>query len=139
MKKMKFDDSLKIILVVSTIINLSVLFYILSLYDNVNLGGLYFKDKEIIMIEIENKSVPYIQRVFYHELGHHIWYTFLNETEREHYAFLINEINEKEIKEDFATWFSIYLYGQSGEEERNIFFKEKIEKYNLDLYERIRR
>ena len=135
MRKETFNNSLKTILIVACIINVFLFFFILNPSSNIS-AGLYFRYKEVIIVEAENTRLSFIQEVFYHELGHHIWYTVLNKTEIEDYSSLVNETD---AEEDFAGRFSIYLYGGYVKKEKYDFFEEMIDKYNLDLYRKTRR
>lgn len=79
-------------------------------YKLENSAGTYNPLTQKIEIKAKNKDIPYIQEIFYHELGHHIWFKIMNETEREQYAFSINKTDKEEIQEDFAQKYDLDLY-----------------------------
>jgi len=98
--------------------------------------GRYFHNTKILVYTEKEDSIAHIQRVYQHELGHHIWYSVMNDTERDNYKYVYEHQNDTDwtVEEDFAEWFSIYTDGMSGEWERNMVFQDVIQKYGLDIW-----
>jgi len=112
-------------------------FYVEYEHTKDSLYGLYMKSHETIEVRIDTDFLD-IQSYFYHELGHHVWFTVLNESERKEYEFIVHNNTDKiwkqEIKEDFAEWFKIYVMNQCGSMFRCNFIEDVIYRYELDLF-----
>ena len=126
-----------IIIIVLSIIAIANLanFFIESDYLKSNLYGIYLGNDDIIKVKT-NRSIMDIQETFYHELGHHVWFKILNDTERELYKSIIpmDRLHGGSVKEDFASWFKIYAMNQCGNKIRCDFIENTIDKHNIELF-----
>jgi len=77
--------------------------FTLALEENEsNTTGEYFFDTQNILIYTKNRYVWDVERTAYHEIGHYVFYNFLNDSQREEWELLYNnsvshyDLNETE-------------------------------------------
>lgn len=75
--------------------------------------GRYYVSSKDIYIYTGNQDSQEVESTIRHELGHHIWYIFLDENERNEWKTIFNEIpnmvNLIDYEEDFAESIDTYF------------------------------
>ena len=111
-------------------------------YIYIGHGGIYFPPTDMVMFYGKNYSPDELHYIANHEIGHHVWFKYLNDIQRKEYInifkdsnYFITEYSKTNVEENFAEEYAFYMACNKGEhcisEDRINFFKDYILGYKV--------
>jgi hypothetical protein len=123
-------------------ISVGIMFFVgvflgMNSYYSKNVWGSYQKSTGILTVYTDSYSgsisIGKSQEVFFHELGHKIWFEIIDDNDREDYRLFYN-LTEEDIEEQFADDFSTWTYSRSNDDISLYFDRVISDKWKLPVW-----
>jgi len=131
---------------ITSAIGVALLFVIgWTYYNN---GGSYLEHADLIFFYGKGYSADELHYIANHEIGHHVWFIELNDTQRKEYINIFNDSNyyiteysKTKVEENFAEEYAFYMACNRGKyclsPDRVDFFDDYILGYKIVLIDRV--
>jgi hypothetical protein len=105
-------------------------------------GGVYFPPTDMVMFYGKDYSPDELHYIANHEIGHHVWFKYLNDEQRAEYnsifknsKYFITEYSKMNVEENFAEEYAFFMACNKGKhcvsKDRSKFFDDYILGYKV--------